>query len=221
MAKPTLVIGNKCYSSWSLRPWLLLRHAEIPFEELRIPLYTAETRARILPHSPSGRVPVFIDGALRIWESLAICEHLAERHPERCGWPRGAEARGVARSVSAEMHAGFQALRSELPLYCRGARRGVVPGPAARADLERVFSLLADCRSRFGAGGPWLFGSFSPADAMFAPVALRLLTYGVATPPAVGAWVDSIRRHPAIEDWIAAARRETEVVAEAERGEPA
>jgi glutathione S-transferase len=217
----TLVIGNKVYSSWSLRPWLLLRHGEIPFDEVRIPLYTAESKARILEWSPAGRVPVLADGPLRVWDSLAICETLAERFPERCGWPRDPAARALARSAAAEMHSGFLSLRGELPMNCRERRTGVVPSPAARAEIERVAGLWSDCRARFGGGGPWLFGAFSPADAMWAPVALRFHAYGVELPPSAAGYVETVLAHPAVGDWMRGAREEREVLEKFERGSAA
>src|SRR5262245_30589737 len=179
MSALTLVIGNKNYSSWSLRPWLLLKHAGVPFAEVRIPLHTRETHERIAHYSPSGRVPVLLDGTVRVWESLAICEYIAERFPEARGWPTDQHARAIARSVAAEMHAGFSALRAELPMNCRAKRAGVVPASAAQADIERVISIWHTCRETFGQDGPWLFGTFTVADAMFVPVALRFETYGV------------------------------------------
>lgn len=216
----TLVIGNKAYSSWSLRPWLLLTHGGIAFDEVRIPLYRDDTAAALARWSPTGRVPVLVDGELTIPESIAIVEYLAERFPDRCGWPAAAAARATARAASAEMHAGFAALRQEMPFNCR-ARRRVALGPAANADARRVQALWADCRRRFGAAGPWLFGAFSPADAMFAPVALRFVTYGVALDPPARAYVDAVAAHPAVEAWIAAARAEPEVIAASEVGDPA
>ena len=216
----TLVIGNKVYSSWSLRPWLLLKHGRIPFEEVRIPLYLPDSPARIRAWSPAGHVPVLAEGPLRIWDSLAICETLAERFPDRCGWPEAAAARAVARSVSAEMHSGFFSLRHELAFYARGPRRGVVPSAAAHAEIARAVAIFEDCRGRFGAGGPWLFGAFSPADAMYAPLALRLLTYGIPLPPVAAAFAESVRGHPAVEEWVLAAREESEVLAKFERGAP-
>jgi glutathione S-transferase len=213
-----LVIGNKVYSSWSLRPWLLLKHGGIAFEEVRIPLYQPDSRARIKAWSPAGQVPVLAEGPLRVWDSLAICETLAERFPERCGWPRDPDARAHARSISAEMHSGFYSLRHELAFYARGPRSGVVPSEKAREEIARVVEIWEDCRGRFGDAGPWLFGSFSPADAMYAPVALRLLTYGVALPPVAAAFAEAVRRHPALEEWIGAARLETEVLEKFERG---
>ena len=218
MAKLTLAIGNKTYSSWSLRPWLLMKHGGVPFEEVRIALYTDVSRDETAPFSPSKKVPALTDGELRVWESLAICETIAERHPETCGWPTDAAARAVARSISSEMHAGFSAIRNELCFYAKGRRTGVVPSADARAEIERACEIVTDCRARFGAGGPWLFGAFSPADAMYAPLVLRFLTYGVALPPVVAAYAAAIEAHPAVREWCAAARRESEVLAKFERG---
>ena len=216
----TLVIGNKAYSSWSLRPWLLLAQSGVDFEEVRIPLYRDDSPTALARWSPSGKVPVLIDGALTIWESLAIVEYLAERFAERCGWPRDPAARAVARAVSAEMHAGFAALRSQMVFNCR-ARRRVTIDDAAAADIARVQALWRECRSRFGAGGPWLFGAFSPADAMFAPVALRFATYGPPLDDVARDYVATVEAHPAVQRWIAAARGETEVIPGNELGEPA
>lgn len=214
----TLVVGNKVYSSWSLRPWHLLRHAEVPFEEVTIPLYQEGSKERILARSPSGKVPAFLDGELCIWDSLAICETLAERFPDRCGWPRDAAARAVARSVSAEMHSGFTALRHELPMNAREKRAGVVPSADARADIERVSAIWAECRARHGAGGPWLFGAFSPADAMYAPVAIRFWSYDAALPPAAAAYRDTVLADPPIVEWMRGARAEKERLEKFERG---
>ena len=216
----TLVIGNKAYSSWSLRPWLLLAQAGVDFEEVRIPLYRDDSPAALARWSPSGKVPVLIDGAMTIWESLAIVEYLAERFPDRGGWPRDPAARAVARAVSAEMHAGFAALRSQMVFNCR-ARRRVTIDDAAAADIARVQALWRECRSRFGAGGPWLFGAFSPADAMFAPVALRFATYGPPLDDVARDYVATVEAHPAVQRWIAVARGETEVIPGNELGEPA
>jgi glutathione S-transferase len=216
----TLVIGNKAYSSWSLRPWLLLQHGGIAFDEVRIPLYRDDSAAPLARWSPTGKVPVLIDGELSIPESIAIIEYLAERFPDRCGWPRDTAARAIARAASAEMHAGFAALRNEMPFNCRQRRR-VALSPAATQDVRRVQALWADCRARFGAGGPWLFGAFSPADAMFAPVALRFVTYGVPLDAPARAYVDAVAAHPAVQEWIAAGRTESEVIAGSEVGDPA
>lgn len=216
----TLVIGNKAYSSWSLRPWLLLTHGEVPFEEVRIPLYRDDSAAALARWSPSGKVPALIDGGLTICDSLAIAEYAAERFPDRCGWPAAVDARAIARSASAEMHSSFVALRHEMPFNCRSRRR-ITPSAETTRDVQRVQALWADCRRRFGAGGPWLFGAFSPADAMFAPVALRFVTYGVALDADARAYVDAVADLPAVQAWIAAARSEGEVIPGNEVGEPA
>lgn len=215
-----LVIGNKVYSSWSLRPWHLLRRGGVPFEEISIPLYEEGSKERILQRSPSGKVPALLDGELSIWDSLAICETLAERFPDRCGWPRDAAARATARSVSAEMHSGFFALRHELPMNARERRAGVVPSAEARADIERVCAIWTECRARYGAGGAWLFGAFSPADAMYAPVALRFWCYGPELPAAAAAYRDTVLADPPIVEWMRQAREEKERLAKFERGSP-
>src|SRR5258706_14625962 len=154
MSNLALVIGNKKYSSWSLRPWILLRHPGAAFEEIHIPLYRPDSKERILRYSPSGKVPLLIDGDVTIWESLAICEYVAERFPAARLWPADAAARAVARAVASEMHAGFAALRYELPMNCLGPRTGVTPSHEARADVDRITALWRDCRHRFGAAGP-------------------------------------------------------------------
>jgi glutathione S-transferase len=217
----TLVIGNKNYSSWSLRPWFALKRAGIPFAEVRIPLRVPQTRERILEYSPSAKVPLLVDGAIKVWESLAILEYLAEKYPQKCGWPADPAVRAHARSAAAEMHAGFAALRTELPMNCRARRSGVVPSAAACEDIDRILALWRGARESHGRAGPWLFGAPSPADAMFAPVALRFLTYGVAAPGPAGDFVGAVRDAPAIREWLEDARKEPEVIEEVERGIPA
>ena len=218
MADLTLVIGNKVYSSWSLRPWLLLRERGIAFKEIRIPLYTPETAQRIREHSPSGHVPLLIDGATKIWDSLAICEYVNERFPATQGWPAALEARAVARSVSAEMHSGFGPVRMELPMNVRGRRSGVTPSADARKGIDRIVEIWRDCRERFGSGGSFLFGRFGIADAMFAPVVTRFATYGVELTGAARDYSAAVQALPALREWVEAARAETEVVASSERG---
>jgi glutathione S-transferase len=220
MAELTLVIANKSYSSWSLRGWLSLKHAGAPFREVMILLDKPDTRQRILQYSPAGRVPVLIDGDLTVWDSLAICEYLAERFPACYGWPEDRAARAHARSIAAEMHSGFTALRSELPMNCRGRRAGVVPSRAAQSDIARIVSIWESCRTRFGTGGPWLFGRFSFADAMYAPVAFRLYCYGVPLQGRAAAYQQAIFNHPAVREWVVAAKAETEVVPSDEVGTP-
>lgn len=213
-----LVIGNKNYSSWSLRPWIVLRHFEIPFEEEKVLLYRPDSKHRLLGYSRSGKVPVLIDDELHIWDSLAIIEYLAERFPEHAIWPAPSHERAEARSVCAEMHAGFAALRNEMPLNCRAQQRRVPVTDALRADLDRVVALWSELRSRFAERGRWLFGAFSAADAMYAPVALRFETYGVTLEEPARGFVRAVLEHPAIQEWVRGAREEQEVIAPAEVG---
>lgn len=220
MANLTLVIGNKNYSSWSLRPWFLLAALDIPFTERRIPLDQPDSRARIIAVSPSGKVPALQDGVLTVWESLAICEHVAERFPDRPVWPHDAAARAAARSVAAEMHAGFSALRTAMPMNCRARGRRVARSREVVQDIERVQSIWRTCRAGFGAGGPWLFGGFSAADAMFAPVAFRFATYGVDGDETIQAYARTVLAHPAVQRWAADAAAEPEVMAANELGAP-
>jgi glutathione S-transferase len=207
-------------TSRSLRPWLLLREAGIEFDEIRIPLYTPESAKRIREYSPSGHLPVLLAGATRIWDSLAICEYVNERFPEAQGWPEAPEARAVARSVSAEMHSGFATVRMELPMNVRGRRSGVKPSPATRVAIDRIVEIWRDCRERFGAGGGFLFGRFGIADAMYAPVVTRFATYGIELTGAARDYAAAVQALPSLQDWIQAARAETEVIANSERGTP-
>ncbi len=212
MDELTLVIGNKNYSSWSLRPWLLLQQAGIPFREIRIPLYTPTSREEILRYSPAGKVPVLLDGDMTVWDSLAICEHLAERFPQSRLWPQDRQARALARSISAEMHAGFPALRHNMSMNCRRVFPGKGHGPGVRDEIERIQTIWTSCRERYGAKGDMLFGHFTVGDAMYAPVALRFHTYGVSLRGAAGDYMETILALPPIQDWIAAARTETETI---------
>jgi glutathione S-transferase len=217
MSTWTLVIGNKNYSSWSLRAWLMLRHLELEFSELRLPLDTAEFRARITALSPNARVPALITEELTVWDSLAICEYAADTAGR--GWPTTRGARAVARAVSAEMHSGFAALRATWPMNARAVGRRVVPGAAAAADLSRIDGLWLDCRRRFGANGPWLFGEYSVADAMYAPVACRIRTYGMSGLSGESArYLATALADPWLADWTAAASAEPEVVPKDEIG---
>jgi glutathione S-transferase len=217
MSNWTLVIGNKNYSSWSLRAWQMLRHLELPFTELRLPLDTAEFRDRIGALSPSARVPALITDELTVWDSLAICEYAAERAGR--GWPTASAARAVARAVSAEMHSGFAALRATWPMNVRGAGRRVVANAAATADLTRIDAIWRDCRRRFAAHGPWLFGDYSVADAMYAPVACRFRTYGIGELTAESRqYLATALADPWLADWTAAAAAEPEVLPREELG---
>lgn len=212
MENLTLVIGNKNYSSWSLRPWLLLKHTGIAFREIRIALYTPTSREEILHYSPAGKVPVLLDGDVTVWDSLAICEHLAERFPKAGLWPQDRQARALARSISAEMHAGFHALRHNMSMNCRRSFPGKGYGPGVRDEIERIEAIWTDCRERYAAVGEMLFGHFTVADAMYAPIALRLHTYGVGLGGAAGDYMKTVLALPAIQDWIAAARAEAETI---------
>ncbi|MBA4284362.1 MAG: glutathione S-transferase [Xanthomonadaceae bacterium] len=206
-----LVIGNKNYSSWSLRPWLALRVAGIAFAEQRIPLDQPDSKARMLIESPAGKVPVLVVGDLVIWDSLAICEYLAERYPDARLWPLDPAQRARARAISAEMHSGFAGLRSAMPMNCRGRHPDSGRTAAALADIERISALWSDALA--ASGGPFLFGHFTIADAMYAPVAARFVTYAVALPPACAAYVARLQALPAMVEWNAAAATETEWVA--------
>ncbi|NYZ17250.1 glutathione S-transferase family protein [Azospirillum sp. RWY-5-1] len=208
MSDLTLILGSKAYSSWSLRPWLALKQTGLPFAELVIPLRQPDTRARILEHSPAGKVPVLRHGDLTVWDSLAICEYVAELAPEAALWPADPAARAIARAVSAEMHAGFQALRSSMPMDLKRRAPGEGMTDATATDIARITALWADCRARFGEGGPFLFGRFSIADAMYAPVVTRFDTYAVALDSTARAYADAVLALPAMRDWTDAGRAE-------------
>ncbi len=214
MTDLTIVIGNKAYSSWSLRGWLMLEATGAPFDEIVIPLDRPESRAAIRAQSPAGRVPVLKVGGLTVWDSLAIGEYLAERFPAAGLWPSQPDARAVARSVSAEMHAGFEALRRDMPMDLKQDRPGQGHSPEALADVARIIALWAECRERFAAGGPFLFGGFCIADAMFTPVATRLRTYGVALDADSETYVRAVLDRPAMRRWIAGAAEEPWVLAD-------
>lgn len=216
MAKPVLVIGNKNYSSWSFRPWLVLKQIGIDFEEIRVPLFMPGYKEKILQHSPAGRVPIYKEGNLVVWDSLAICEYLAEK--ESSLWPASAEARANARAISAEMHSGFSALRNALPMNCRARGRKVQIADAVSQDIRRIQQMWCACRERHGSAGPWLFGSFSVADAMYAPVVSRFLTYGVECDSVCKQYMDSVLSNPHVKQWFADGATETEVIEEEEVG---
>lgn len=209
----TLVIGDKNYSSWSLRPWLAMRVFAIPFEERKIALRLPDTPKRIMAHSPSGKVPALRAGDLVVWDSLAILEFLAETHADAGMWPHDPAARAIARAVSAEMHSGFQALRQTMPMdFVTVAPVADVPAPVVR-DIGRIVALWRDCRRRFGAGGAFLFGAFTIADAMYAPVASRFRTYvsdlgAFGDDGAAAAYADALFALPEMTVWAQEARRE-------------
>jgi len=205
----TLVIGNKNYSSWSMRPWVAMQAFGIPFTEVRVLLDQQDTAGNIARFTASGRVPVLLAGEMAIWDSLAICEFLAEQFPDKHMWPRDVAARAMARSVCAEMHSSFSSLRSTMSMNIKGSYPGKGRTPATQADIGRISEIWEDCLSRFG-HNDFLFGEFSIADAFFAPVVTRFKTYGVVLPPALSAYCERMRNHPAVDAWIAGALAETE-----------
>ena len=211
-----LVLANKAYSSWSLRPWILLAHFKIPFEEIVIPLDLPETRAAILKHSPTGKVPALIDGAITIWESLAIMEYVAEKYPEKAIWPKAKAARAHARAISSEMHAGFQALRQQCPMNFRRSVRRIDFTPETLADIARIEAAWAQARERFGKAGPFLFGRFSAADAMFAPVVNRLHVYDAPVKKATRDYMNAMSSLPAWKAWTKDAEAEAWQIAKYE-----
>ncbi len=216
MAEITIYLGNKNYSSWSLRPWLSLKQTGVAFDEEVIPLSEPTTRSTILRYSPSGKVPALKHNELTVWDGLAICEYLAETFPEAKLWPADKAARAVARSVCAEMHSGFAALREHLPMNMRSSfpNRGVTP--EVQADINRIAAIWRDCRKRFGEGGPFLFGSFTNADAMYAPVVSRFRTYKIELDEAAQEYTDAVWALPALQEWLTAAKNEPMIIESAE-----
>ncbi|GGF08603.1 glutathione S-transferase [Aliidongia dinghuensis] len=218
MADFTIYIGNKNYSSWSLRPWLALKASGLDFDEVVIPLYTPGYKAEILRYSPSGKVPVLHHGDRIIWDGLAIAEYLAELVPERLLWPAAPVARALARSVAAEMHSSFAALRAHCPMNIRSSfpNRGVTPD--VQADINRITSIWRDCRKRYGEAsvGPFLFGGFTIADAMFAPVVSRFRTYRIELDEVCQAYADAVWALPSYQEWQEASRHEPMIIEDAE-----
>jgi glutathione S-transferase len=203
-----LVIANKAYSSWSLRPWILLAHFKIPFEEIVIPLDQPDTRKRILKHAANGKCPSLHDGAISIWESLAIVEYIAEKYPDKAIWPKAKAARAHARTLSSEMHAGFQALRQHCPTNFRRPVKKLELTPEVLADIARIEAAWANARKTYGGAGPFLFGRFSAADAMFAPVVNRLHVYDVDVKKATRDYMNAVMALPAWKAWIGDAEAE-------------
>lgn len=216
----TLIIGNKCYSSWSLRAWYFLARSGLEFEEIRIPLDTDQWRREVHSYSPSGKVPALRHGERTIWDTMAICEYVNESHLAGAGWPSDQAARAVARSVSAEMHSGFPHLRARLPMNCRRRFPGFsIPGDAAM-DIARVLEIWRLCRTRHAIDGPWLFGEFSIADTMFAPVALRFHGYDVRLSGSEQRYVETVLNDEVMRKWIEAAYQESEVIGAEEVDHP-
>ena len=215
----TLVIGNKNYSSWSLRAWFLLSEAGIEFVEQRIVLDVDTTPEEMARYTPTGTVPVLNAGDEVVWDSLAIAETVAERWPAHNLWPDDAAAKAHARCISAEMHSGFPVLREAMPMNCRAMGRKVpLPDPLT-ADIDRIFEIWSDCHHRYSPDGDWLFGRFSIADAMFAPVVLRFRTYGINLPDSASHYPRRLLESESIQNWLAAAESEIEVIRTDEKGQ--
>ncbi len=213
----TLVIGNKNYSSWSMRPWVAMTAFGIPFKEVRVLLGEADSSEKIAEFSSAGRVPVLISGEMTIWDSLAICEYLAEQFPEKNLWPEDVAARAMARSVCAEMHSGFSALRSAMSMNIKMRFPGKGRTPGAQADIGRISEIWEECFAKFG-HQRFLFGDFSIADAYYAPVVMRFMTYDVSLAPALQAYVGRVIEHPAVAQWMREALAEKEAIAAADLG---
>lgn len=209
-----LVIGNKNYSSWSLRPWILMHHAQLNFEEINIPLFTDQAATLIDEWCPAKRVPVLHDGPLVLWDSLAICEYIADKVTDRSLWPERTDDRARARAMSAEMHSSFAALREAMPMNCRRKVLGYKPSLEVQIDINRIVQLFEDALQQ--SDGPWLFGSYTVADAMYAPIATRFNTYQIKLPALSQRYVDRTLNDAPMKDWFAAARAEEAVIEKAE-----
>ncbi|WP_448566792.1 glutathione S-transferase family protein [Thalassotalea ganghwensis] len=206
-----LVIGNKNYSSWSLRPWILLSHFNVSFEEIRIPLFTDDTLNNMANYCPNNKVPVLIDEDIHIWDSLAICEYINEQYLANKGWPIDIKQRAMARALCAEMHSGFMALREEMPMNCRRQASKIAYSSAAQRDIERIIAVWSDCLSR--SKGDYLFDTFSIADAYFLPIVIRFTIYQVDVPTNISNYIACLMKLPAYQDWLSAAKIESEVIA--------
>ena len=205
-----LYIGNKVYSSWSMRPWIVMRAAGIAFDETLIRLRDSSTRETIIEVSPSGKVPCLVDGAIKVWETIAIMEYLAEKFPAKNIWPSDARARAHARCIAAEMHAGFQALRKHCPMVITQRFLARPLPPDVQGDVARIIAIWIEARTQYAnsANGAFLYGAFSAADAMFAPVVSRFHTYGIAVDPIAQAYMSAMRAHPAYQAWVDGATEE-------------
>ncbi|MFT7471818.1 MAG: glutathione S-transferase [Kiritimatiellia bacterium] len=213
-----LVIGNKNYSSWSLRPWLLLRHFDVPFEEISIALFTQGYQQELAQYSPTLRVPVLKDGDSTIWDSLAICEFVSEKYLQGAGLPANIEERALCRAYCSEMHSGFMAIRSEMPMNCRSRKKLEITA-AAGADCRRVDQLFSDARAQFSSRGDYLFGGFSLADCMFAPIVMRFTTYGIELSESSQKYVRTMLQNTALSVWVEDAQNESQILADFELGE--
>lgn len=212
MEKPTLIIGNKNYSSWSLRPWILMCQNEIDFNEKRVALFIESMETELKEYDSDTKVPVLKHGNLIVWDSLSIMEYVSEQFLDSKGWPTDISARAVARSISAEMHSSFSNVRNELPMNCRKSFNNIKLSVEAQKEVERIISLWRKCRNQYGAEGEWLFGKYSIADAMFAPIALRFDGYNIALEGIEKEYVQSVLNQPCIIDWMAAGKLEKEII---------
>jgi glutathione S-transferase len=213
-----LVIGNKNYSSWSLRAWLLLSAYDVSFETVRIPLFEDTTEIELARYTDAGKVPVLHDGDTVVWDSLAICEYISEQYLDGRGWPADTVKRAIARACSAEMHSGFSAIRTAMPMNCRATGRRVAITGEIEREVRRLDTLWSNLRRRYSVDGPWLFGGFSIADCMFAPVASRFATYGVELSDAGALYQQTLLDHPHVRRWYAQAADEKEIIEQAETG---
>lgn len=216
MSSLTLIIGNKNYSSWSLRPWILMRHHELDFAEERHVLFTDTIRDELEAYGSDYKVPILVDDETIVWDSLAILEYISEQHLAGKGWPADANARALARSISAEMHSSFANVRGEMPMNCRKFFPEYKISDKAETEVNRIKALWQRCRDEFGQSGPWLFGEFCIADAMYAPIVMRFISYDVPVEGDIKAYMETVSSHPGIQEWVAAGRAEKEVLFEDE-----
>lgn len=216
MTKLTLVIGNKNYSSWSLRPWLAMRQFGLTFDEIRIPLYTPQAPAKIRQYSPSGKVPALLHGDVTVWDSLAILNYLTEQFPTLPWLPKQPKPRAIAHSINAEMHSGFVSLRENMPMNIRAQFPNKGLTPAVQKDVDRITSLWQMCRQAYGKGGEFLFSEFTLSDAMFTPVVLRFMTYNVQLDPVSSRYTEALLELSPLQEWIEAAKAESESILEFE-----
>lgn len=213
-----LIIGNKNYSSWSLRPWLLMAVYNLDFEEIKVLLGKSDTSENISKYNKAAKVPALRDGDLLVWDSLAICEYVSEKYLDGGGWPKNEVARAAARSCSAEMHSGFFALREQMPMNCRAQARVVELSKDLLKDIRRIDQIWTEFRQAYNEEGPYLFGEFSIADCMFAPVVCRFNTYGVQVSEESNHYMGAILQNPKVKEWIESAKLESEIIDYAEVG---
>lgn len=213
-----LIIGNKNYSSWSLRPWLLLSAYNLEFEEIRVPLDLPDTQRELSKYTEAAKVPVLHDGELIVWDSMAICEYICEKYLDNQAWPADLAARAEARACCAEMHSGFFTLRNDLPMNCRATNRCVEISAELQLEINRVESIWATLRSKYADLGPWLMGGFSIVDCMYAPVVFRLESYAIPVSDSTRSYMETLLSHPAVERWLTDAINEVEIIKESELG---